>query len=225
MAEYILYYTFQDETGFSKIMGNCVYPIREYIRKEIIRAKGKVNLVEINRVLGTATSGGGVASACLSLNKTVPAMITQENYLKLREWLNNSRQDYEDLRQDYEDLRQDYEDLRYVFNNQKTHHSVWNYDIESSDSHSTLKPLRLIKLIILHSSNKNHVVLDPFLGSGTTMEACQHLERSCIGVEINPNYCKLIKNHCFGRKFLDREVDYGFYNGHYEIEKLRVGGE
>lgn len=185
MAEYILYYTFQDETGLSKIMDSCVYPIRDYIRKEIIKSKGGVNLNQINQVLGTATSGGGVASAVLSLDKTCPAFITEEHYLKLREWLN------EDLRKEYKYLRKEYKDLRYCFNNQKSHHSVWNYDIERKQGHITPKPLKLIQNILKHSSKENTLILDPFMGSGTTAVACKQLNRNFIGFEINPEYCKI----------------------------------
>ena len=187
MAEYILYYTFQDETGLSKIMGNCVYPIRDYIRSEIIRAKGKIVLKQINQVLGTATNGGGVASACLSLDKTCPAMITEEHYLILRDWLNTNKE-YEYLRKEYEDLRKEYEYLRFTFNNQKTHHSVWNYDIENKIGHTTPKPLDLVKNIILHSSNEGDLILDCFMGSGTTAVACKKLNRNFIGIELNPEY-------------------------------------
>jgi site-specific DNA-methyltransferase (adenine-specific) len=182
MAEYILYYTFQDETGLSKVMGSCVYPIREYLRSEIIRAKGKIVLGDINRMLGTADNGGGVASACLSVDKYCPAMITEEHYLKLRNWLNEGKE--------YEYLRKEYEDLRFTFNNQKTHHSVWNYDISESEGHITPKPICLIENIVKHSSKENAVVLDPFMGWGTTALACKKLNRRFIGIEINPDYCK-----------------------------------
>jgi len=37
-------------------------------------------------------------------------------------------------------------------------------------------------------------VLDPFLGSGTTMIACQQLDRSCYGLELDPKYCDVIVN-------------------------------
>jgi len=184
MAEYILYYTFQDETGLSKIMGNCVYSTRDYIRSEIIRAKGKIVLKEINKVLGTATNGGGVASACLSLDKTCPAMITEEHYLKIRDWLNNNKE--------YGYLRKEYEDLRFTFNNQKTHHSVWNYDLENKIGHTTPKPLELIKNIISHSSEEGQIVLDCFMGSGTTALACKELNRRYIGFEKDSKYCKII---------------------------------
>jgi site-specific DNA-methyltransferase (adenine-specific) len=198
MAEYILYYTFQDETGLSKIMGHCVYPTREYIRGEIIRARGKIVLKEINNVLGTADSGGGVASAVLSLDKANPVMITKEHYETLRTWLNNGeyeylRQEYEDLRQEYEDLRQEYEDLRYTFNNQKTHHSVWNYEIAPKNGHMTPKPVELMRTIIRHSTNPGDTILDPFMGSGTTGAACAELGRNFIGIEIDKDYFEIAK--------------------------------
>lgn len=76
--------------------------------------------------------------------------------------------------------------------------------------HPTQKPSKLFIHLIEISSNEKDVVLDPFLGSGTTMFACQNLKRSCIGVEISPDYCDLVKRRCFGRQFLDREVKYSF---------------
>lgn len=163
MAEYICFYTFQDETGLSKIMDSCVYPIRDYIRKEIIRAKGKIIFKDINSILGTATNGGGVASAVLSEKKTVPAMITKEHYEILRKWLNNGTE--------YEALRTEYEDLRYTFNNQKTHHSIWDYDIQNS-WHPTPKPRALIMNILKHSTNKDSKIFNPFNGSEIIRSAC-----------------------------------------------------
>lgn len=183
MAEYCLYYTFQDETGLSKIMGNCVYPIRDYIRAEIQKSKGKIVLKDINDVLGTATNGGGVASACLSLEKSCPAMITEEHYLKLRKWLNRDKE--------YKFLRKEYEDLRFTFNNQKNHHSVWNYEIASKLGHVTPKPLDMIKNILLHSSKEGAIVLDCFMGSGTTALACQQTNRKFIGFETSKEYIEL----------------------------------
>ncbi len=74
--------------------------------------------------------------------------------------------------------------------------------------HPTPKPLDVIKYII--SLFDSETVLDPFVGSGTTMKACQDLQRNCIGIEINPDYCEIVKRRCFGRQFLDREVEYKF---------------
>ena len=51
-----------------------------------------------------------------------------------------------------------------------------------------VKPLQLIERLVLSSSNINNIVLDPFLGSGTTALACKNLNRNFIGIEINQKY-------------------------------------
>ncbi len=66
-----------------------------------------------------------------------------------------------------------------------------HYCNENREKHPTQKPEGLIERMVMASSNKNSVVLDPFLGSGTTARVCQQLNRHCIGVEINPDYVKM----------------------------------
>jgi len=58
-------------------------------------------------------------------------------------------------------------------------------------THPTEKPIELLERIIKLSSKENEVVLDPFLGSGTSAVACKKLKRNFIGIEINPEYCKI----------------------------------
>lgn len=189
-TEFCNWYTFQDGTGLTKIMDGCVFDLREYIRNEIIRAKGNIIFKEINSLLGTATNGGGVASAVLSLNKSVPAMITEEHYIKLQKWLNCNGQDYEYLRKDYEDLRKDYEDLRYPFNYQNTSYDVWHFDFykDKRHSHPTQKPFGLIERIVLTSSNEDDLVIDPAMGTGTTYKVCKSHNRNFRGRELNSKY-------------------------------------
>lgn len=56
--------------------------------------------------------------------------------------------------------------------------------------HPTVKPLELIKTIIINSSKEDDNVLDCFSGSGTTCVAAKELNRKFIGIEINPEYQK-----------------------------------
>ena len=57
--------------------------------------------------------------------------------------------------------------------------------------HQAEKPLGLIKKMIKNSSKESELVLDPFLGSGTTLVACKELNRKGIGIEISKNYCDI----------------------------------
>lgn len=61
-------------------------------------------------------------------------------------------------------------------------------------NHPTQKPEAIIKRIILASSNKEDLVLDPFVGSGTTCVVANLLNRNWIGIDMNPDYIKMSKN-------------------------------
>ncbi len=58
-------------------------------------------------------------------------------------------------------------------------------------SHPTQKPEEMLKRIIIASSNKGDLVLDPFLGSGTTALVAKKLDRKWIGIEKNNEYVKM----------------------------------
>jgi DNA modification methylase len=61
-----------------------------------------------------------------------------------------------------------------------------------SGLHPTMKPIELIANEMQISSNKNSLVFDFFLGSGSTMVASHQLKRKCYGMELDPKYCQVI---------------------------------
>ena len=61
-----------------------------------------------------------------------------------------------------------------------------------SKLHPTMKPVSLMRKIILNSTDTGNTVYDPFGGSGSTLIACEHLCRKCITVEMDPDYCEII---------------------------------
>jgi DNA modification methylase len=57
--------------------------------------------------------------------------------------------------------------------------------------HPTQKPLQIIRKIIRNSSRPSSTILDPFMGSGTTLRAAKDLGRKAIGIEIEEKYCEI----------------------------------
>jgi site-specific DNA-methyltransferase (adenine-specific) len=167
----------------------CVYSIRDYIRAEIERARGKIILKEVNEALGTATNGGGVASACLSLDKAEPAMFTKEMYQKLQVWLNKGKE-HEYLRKEYEELRRPFENVTKSTEVLKVRFKPSEYD------HPTVKPEMLARLLILTSSRKNDLVLVPFSGSGTECAMAAKENRRFIGFDVEKKYVEMGNKRC-----------------------------
>jgi DNA modification methylase len=59
---------------------------------------------------------------------------------------------------------------------------------KASPDHPTSKPVALVEAMVKNSSRSGEVVLDPFLGSGSTLIACERLGRHCYGIELDPRY-------------------------------------
>jgi site-specific DNA-methyltransferase (adenine-specific) len=57
--------------------------------------------------------------------------------------------------------------------------------------HPTEKPVEVVAPLIVNSSDKGDLILDPFMGSGTTLVAAKRLGRRAIGIEINEKYCEI----------------------------------
>jgi len=71
--------------------------------------------------------------------------------------------------------------------------TVWDVERPSrSDSHPTMKPIDLCKIALKNSSDKNQIILDMFLGSGSTLIAAEKLNRKCYGMELDEKYCDVI---------------------------------
>jgi DNA modification methylase len=66
-------------------------------------------------------------------------------------------------------------------------------------THPTQKSLKVIEMFLSYSSNENDIILDPFLGSGTTAVACKRLKRNYIGIEISEKYCDIARQRIKGQ--------------------------
>lgn len=65
-----------------------------------------------------------------------------------------------------------------------------------NNTHITVKPVELMEHLIRLFSKKESLVVDPFLGSGTTAVACKNTNRKCVGVEINKEYYNICVDRC-----------------------------
>jgi len=99
------------------------------------------------------------------------------------------------------DYKYQHEPILYGWKKNETHKFYGNQNSttvlqfnkpQQSNLHPTMKPVELLKHLILNSTKKNDIVLDPFLGSGSTLIACEELKRNCYGIEIDENYCDVI---------------------------------
>lgn len=153
-----------------------IYDSRSFI-KELLKKRQKelgLTSLEINEKLGVKSNGGGMWSLYTG-NNILAQVPTQEMWEKLQEIL---------------DFQYPYEDIASTFNIEMGITDVWS-DIDfykEKRYHPTQKPVQLIERIIKASSTEQMIVLDPFMGSGSTALACLNLNRYYIGIEKEEKY-------------------------------------
>lgn len=200
-TEYCLFYTFQDDTGLTRVKHSLdnFTNLRNYFR-EFQEALGLTKKAIIDRI-------GQCADHCFRWNSAqwdLPTRETYEGLLKLPRRIDfeprsydSLRTEYEQLREEYEQLREEYEKQRYPFlvaivkDDLRANSNVWLYPPAEKNGHITPKPVELIENIIRHSSNEDDVVLDCFMGSGTTAVAAVRTCRKFIGFEREREYVEI----------------------------------
>ena len=101
-----------------------------------------------------------------------------------------------------DELEDETDDMQYAcyargegkFTDSRKLSNVWFFDKpRSSKDHPTMKPVGLCAKGVLAMSEPNDIVFDPFLGSGSTLIACEQTGRKCYGCELDPKYCDVIR--------------------------------
>lgn len=78
--------------------------------------------------------------------------------------------------------------------------NIWEYWAEKNPfKHPATKQTIILEYVILAGSNEGDLILDPFAGSGTTGFVACGLGRKCVMIEINSDYCQLIKGRIEGK--------------------------
>lgn len=75
----------------------------------------------------------------------------------------------------------------------KTQSDLWEFDRDRSGIHPTIKPIALVSKAINNSSEQDDIILDLFLGSGSTLIACEQTNRICYGCELDEKYVDVIR--------------------------------
>jgi site-specific DNA-methyltransferase (adenine-specific) len=171
-------------------------PVANYLNKKRIE-KG-LSLSDINRALGFATNGGGVASSYMG-NKPTITIPSENHYNLLIPLLDLDKTRDELLLMDCkytfnaDDIRikRNPKDKRTYKNDKQICTNVFynqNGKESGESEHPTAKPVDIIRTLIRASSNKNDIVLSPFIGSGSDAIACHIEGRYLIGCELDNKY-------------------------------------
>ncbi len=144
-------------------------------------------------------------------NKSQWSLLTEDTYNRFQSWArehnveafkrsyNDILREYNTIKIDYDKEKKEYYNSRAYFNN--THdnmNSVWHFERagkderETTGGHATPKPLKLCERAIKSSSREDELVLDIFGGSGSTLIACEQLNRRCNMLELSEHYCNVI---------------------------------
>ena len=143
-------------------------------------------------------AGHSEKSGCHWFDKSQWCMPTEEVY---NSWKKEAKglafkKEYEEIKKEYEEIKKEWYSTRAYFNN--THdnmNNVWHFDRAGKDErvgHATPKPIALCARAIKTSSRENEIVLDVFGGSGSTLIACEQLDRTCFMMELEPQWIDVI---------------------------------
>ena len=169
-------------------------PIRIYLKQE--RDRMGWSNADMKKMCGHSPTSG-----CHWFDKSQWMMPTEEEYKAWQQHANGEgfKKEYEEIKKEYEEIKKEYYSTRAYFDN--THdnmNNVWHFsktsgeERESAGGHATPKPIALCSRAIKSSSREVEIVLDVFGGSGSTLIACEQLNRKCYMMELDPHYVDVI---------------------------------
>lgn len=162
-------------------------PIRIYLKQE--RDRMRWSNADMKKMCGHSPTSG-----CHWFDKSQWMMPTEEEY---KTWQQHAKG--EGFKKDYEEIKKEYYSTRAYFDNtHDTMTDVWamgrisHEEKQEARGHATPKPIALCSRAIKSSSREGETVLDVFGGSGSTLIACEQLDRKCYAMELEPKYIDVI---------------------------------
>ena len=172
-------------------------PVRNYLEKEIKK------IGESDQKIANALGYKDGRTVNHWWSKSQWAFPTEENFKALQEYAKSKGisifENVNGIKAEYEKRKAEYYSTRAYFNN--THdnmNNVWHFsktsgeERESAGGHATPKPIALCTRAIKSSSRENENVLDVFGGSGSTLIACEQLNRKAYIMELEPKWVDVI---------------------------------
>jgi len=186
------------ESWFSKLVRilkdtASVYICGDWKSSNAILNVGIKYLTVRNRITWEREKGRGAKSNWKNCSEDIWFFTKGKNFtfnieeVKLRRKVLAPYRDEKGTPKDWESGKINYRDTSP--SNLWTDISVPFWSMAENTNHPTQKPEKLLAKIILASSNKNDLVFDPFLGSGTTAVTAKKLGRNFVGVEVDEYYC------------------------------------
>jgi DNA modification methylase len=185
-------------------------PIRKYLENEA--KKAQIDAKKLKEICGV-----GMFSHWFS--KSQWDLMKEEHYKKIQQYcvdnsINAFGVEFGKIKKQYDEIKKQWYDTRAYFDN--THETymteVWDFETateeerENTGGHATPKPIALCSRAIKSSSREGEVVLDVFGGSGSTLIACEQLNRKCYMAELEPRYIDVIINRYINLKGTDKDV-------------------
>lgn len=187
-AEYCMFYTFEDDLydyrNTLKEHGEKISPFARIMKermKELNLKQSELSMLQLSR--------NGKPTGWISNKLNGSEIPTREQWELLSEKLQVDK-NYDELLEERQLQIELLQKDRYTFNNQVLP-SVWQHEPIKQNGHITPKPIDILKKIIMTSSNENDVVLDCFMGSGSTAVAASTLNRKWIGFERETKYIEI----------------------------------
>jgi DNA modification methylase len=170
-------------------------PIRLAVRNifENIKTKTKYTSLEL---IGEKM---GVSGRMIGhwVSKSQWEFISDDRIEQVCDLFSIDKKEFEKIKKEFEKIKKEYYSTRAYFDN--THdnmNNVWHFnrtkDRSDTGGHATPKPIPLCERAIKSSCPDGGLVIDFFLGSGSTMVAAHQLKRKCYGLELDPKYCDVI---------------------------------
>ena len=172
-------------------------PMRKYLNDEMEKCGGTKNW---KAALGNQMGGH-------YFTKSQWCFPTEESYKKLQAFAKGDafKREHDELKREHDELKREHDELKrefygtraYFDNAHDNMSDVWKFSKvtgEERHGHATPKPVEMMARAIKSSTRGGGLLVEPFLGSGSTLIAAEQLGRKCYGMEITPAYCDVIVN-------------------------------